>query len=208
MSKEYKSVPAEFLTFLKDAPVGSGICMCGDNMADHSPHGDHAAVEMWDHTLASWLDDIRALNAAGTLESQALSTALQHKGRYAEMLNDIITASGVAKPTDVSDNLQGPDLIAVAISAMWLIQNQRETLDQARQVIEMFMPNVASCFGIDVGALNRTMMNIAMVQRGEAPDDEVTLRTIARRILAKLDHPTNAVTSMDTDLLRKALGGN
>ena len=119
------------------------------NKLEYKPHGP-------DVVMADQFDEMTSERDLRT----------RQRNRLDELLNDIINASGVAKPTDVSDKLHGPDLIATGIDAMWLIEKQRQTLDDARKVIEMFMPNVASCFGIDVGALNRTMMNIALVQRG------------------------------------------
>lgn len=39
-----------FWQFLRDAPVQSGVCMCGGSCTDHSP------VDMWDHSLGKWLE--------------------------------------------------------------------------------------------------------------------------------------------------------
>lgn len=90
-----------------------------------------------------------------------------------KLLKSIIEVCGVAKPDTPMRDLHGHDLTALGIDAMWLIEKQRLTLDDAAKVIEMFMPNVAKCFGIDVGALNRTMMNIEMVKRGKPPAPEM-----------------------------------
>lgn len=101
-----------------------------------------------------------------------LETRTTQRDRYAELLNDIIRVSGHTDPLLGNPPWQGPDLCAASIHAMWLIEKQRLTLDDAGKVIEMFMPNIGKCFGIDVGALNRTMMNIEMVKRGKPPAPE------------------------------------
>lgn len=45
-------VLAEFVEFVKAAPVESGVCMCGDSMDGHRSR-DHSAVDMWDHSVRS-----------------------------------------------------------------------------------------------------------------------------------------------------------
>lgn len=42
-----------FWQFLRDAPVQSGVCMCGGDVGTCT---DHGSVDMWDHSLRSWLE--------------------------------------------------------------------------------------------------------------------------------------------------------
>lgn len=154
MSKEYKTVPAEFLTFLKDAPVGSGICMCGDKMEDHSPHGYHSPVEMWDHNLNSWLDEIKSLNSFGTLESQALATVSQHRDRYAELLNQLVDAAGIKKPDDTSEQLTGPDLVTCVEEAVERITALRNI---AQKISEKLDHPTLCVTSIDADALRMAL---------------------------------------------------
>lgn len=55
-------VPREFLDFLECAPVGSGVCCCGESMEGHSSPMEcgHSPVDQWDHSLRCWLDEISA----------------------------------------------------------------------------------------------------------------------------------------------------
>lgn len=46
-----------FVDWVRNAPVSSGVCCCGDDM---DRHGDpmacgHSPVDEWDYTLADWL---------------------------------------------------------------------------------------------------------------------------------------------------------
>lgn len=52
-----KTVPDEFIAFLRTAPVSSGICCCGGR--EGSCDG-HAFVDQWDWSLSGWLDQINA----------------------------------------------------------------------------------------------------------------------------------------------------
>lgn len=53
----------EFAHWVKDAPVESGVCACGDEMVNHG-HGisDHAPVDEWERGLRGWL---RSLDLEG-----------------------------------------------------------------------------------------------------------------------------------------------
>lgn len=42
-----------FWQFLRDAPVQSGVCMCGGDVGTCT---DHGSVDMWDPSLRSWLE--------------------------------------------------------------------------------------------------------------------------------------------------------
>lgn len=53
-------VPREFLEFLKNAQVGSGVCCCGQMMDDHQ--SDHYPVDQWQYSLSQWLKEIETLN--------------------------------------------------------------------------------------------------------------------------------------------------
>lgn len=50
----------KFLDFVEGAPVGSGVCCCGDAMVP-AHHGDHGAVDMWDHNVSLWGKEIEEL---------------------------------------------------------------------------------------------------------------------------------------------------
>jgi hypothetical protein len=53
-------VPIGFLDFVRNAPVQSGVCCCGSPMVPAN-HGDHVAVDQWDHSLSMWLEQIGAV---------------------------------------------------------------------------------------------------------------------------------------------------
>lgn len=50
---------AEFLGWCESAPVGSGVCCCGDAMESHGHYADHGAVDEWDHSLDNWAKELR-----------------------------------------------------------------------------------------------------------------------------------------------------
>lgn len=50
---------AEFLAWCESAPVGSGVCCCGDHMDGHGHYADHGAVDEWDHSLGNWATELR-----------------------------------------------------------------------------------------------------------------------------------------------------
>jgi len=43
----------QFLEFVGNAPVASGVCCCGGSM-DELNHHDHGAVDIWEHNLSLW----------------------------------------------------------------------------------------------------------------------------------------------------------
>lgn len=47
----------QFVEWVKHAPVSSGVCCCGDDMA-HADHRNHSAVDMRDHGLENWLREL------------------------------------------------------------------------------------------------------------------------------------------------------
>lgn len=49
---------AEFLAWCESAPVGSGVCCCGDYIEGHP--GDHGAVDEWNHSLDNWARELRS----------------------------------------------------------------------------------------------------------------------------------------------------
>lgn len=55
--KDMVLVPQEFIEFVKNAPVSSGVCCCGGDM-NHSPYEGHEPVDQWDHSLGLWLKEI------------------------------------------------------------------------------------------------------------------------------------------------------
>lgn len=48
----------EFALWVKDAPVSSGVCCCGNDMKAGDHHGDHSALDEWDHSLSNWLKEL------------------------------------------------------------------------------------------------------------------------------------------------------
>lgn len=42
-----------FWQFLRDAPVISGVCVCGGDVGSCT---DHSPVDMWDYSLGKWLE--------------------------------------------------------------------------------------------------------------------------------------------------------
>lgn len=49
-----------FLEFVKTAQVQSGVCCCGDNMANHPEPMScgHMAVDQWDYSLKLWCEEL------------------------------------------------------------------------------------------------------------------------------------------------------
>lgn len=43
-----------FWQFLRDAPVISGVCVCGENVGTCR---DHSSTDLWDYSLRAWLAD-------------------------------------------------------------------------------------------------------------------------------------------------------
>lgn len=58
--KGFVIVPVDFLEFVKNAPVSSGVCCCGSPMDDHPEPMScgHGPVDQWNHSLSSWLEQI------------------------------------------------------------------------------------------------------------------------------------------------------
>lgn len=50
----------QFVEFVRHAPVSSGVCCCGDNMASHPDPmcSGHTPVDEWDHALSGWLKEL------------------------------------------------------------------------------------------------------------------------------------------------------
>lgn len=51
---------AAFIDFVKNAPVYSGVCCCGDSMQGHADPmtAGHTPVDRWDYSLSLWLDKL------------------------------------------------------------------------------------------------------------------------------------------------------
>lgn len=58
MSLRYIQTLRRFFQFAKTAPVESGVCCCGADMAQ--PHSDHTPKDQWDRCLETWEDSIAA----------------------------------------------------------------------------------------------------------------------------------------------------
>lgn len=52
------AVPREFIEFVRNAPVSSGFCCCGDAMDKHGPFDGHAPTDQWEYSLHLWLEQI------------------------------------------------------------------------------------------------------------------------------------------------------
>ena len=50
----------EFIVFVESAPVSSGVCCCGEDMATHSSESacGHTPKDQWDHSLDLWLKEL------------------------------------------------------------------------------------------------------------------------------------------------------
>ena len=42
---------AELESFINQAPVETGVCMCGDDIKDHNQASGHSPVDVWDHAV-------------------------------------------------------------------------------------------------------------------------------------------------------------
>lgn len=65
LATEYKKQRDELLAFMQGAPVSSGVCCCGDDMKNHSSPMvcGHSPVDMWDHSVYSWAEQIKKFDA-------------------------------------------------------------------------------------------------------------------------------------------------
>lgn len=52
------TVPREFIEFVRNAQVSSGVCCCGGDMDKHGPSDEHSPTDQWDYSLYNWLDQI------------------------------------------------------------------------------------------------------------------------------------------------------
>lgn len=61
----YKAQRDSLLEFIKNAPVSSGVCCCGDDMEKHGNpmYCGHNPVDMWDHSVRCYVEDIEAADA-------------------------------------------------------------------------------------------------------------------------------------------------
>lgn len=60
---DWQVVPKEFIEFVKNAPVSSGLCMCGES--ENHGFSDHSPVEMWSYHLNGWLKQFAAAKERG-----------------------------------------------------------------------------------------------------------------------------------------------
>lgn len=51
-------IASEFVQFVKEAPVGTGVCCCGDNMHNHCNQYScgHTPRDEWDYALHGWIE--------------------------------------------------------------------------------------------------------------------------------------------------------
>lgn len=59
----------KFVEWVKNAPVSSGVCCCGDSMTNHN--GEHTAVDMWDNGLTGWITELHDDNRTQHEDDQA-----------------------------------------------------------------------------------------------------------------------------------------
>lgn len=50
----------KFVEFVRNAPVSSGVCCCGDNMDDHAdPYScGHSPLDQWEYSVSNWIEQI------------------------------------------------------------------------------------------------------------------------------------------------------
>lgn len=64
-SEDYKDKRIElfeqFAEFVASAPVGSGVCVCGESSENHGPEDGHRYVDMWDYQCGAWLKELGML---------------------------------------------------------------------------------------------------------------------------------------------------
>ena len=67
-AKREKTKLVEFVSWVREAPVSSGVCVCGESMNGYHSK-DHSPVDMWDHALTGWLAEIEPLMREATDEN-------------------------------------------------------------------------------------------------------------------------------------------
>lgn len=50
-----KSQLNELIHLAQGAPLGTGVCMCGDPIEEHGRAHNHSAVDVWDHAFDTFL---------------------------------------------------------------------------------------------------------------------------------------------------------
>lgn len=78
-----------FWQFLRDAPVQSGVCVCGDAVGTCT---DHSSVDMWDHSLRLWLEDEEKLAervAAALVRLTALEDNAANLARWEQLQREV-----------------------------------------------------------------------------------------------------------------------
>lgn len=45
----------ELIELAKGAPIGSNVCLCGEEMDTHSVMSDHTPIDIWDHAFSTFL---------------------------------------------------------------------------------------------------------------------------------------------------------
>lgn len=86
------------------APVASGICCCGDDMTKHSSAFicGHSPVDMWDHFLVGWKDEIdRVLgNKEKTDAELAADTNPAGPGKHGELASPVAVGQPLGNGQD------------------------------------------------------------------------------------------------------------
>ena len=62
----YSDFTHRFVDFVRNAPVYSGVCCCGDEMSSHtSPMNDgHSPVDQWDYALSKFVEEYDTLKSS------------------------------------------------------------------------------------------------------------------------------------------------
>lgn len=78
-----------FWQFLRDAPVQSGVCMCGDAVGSCT---DHSSVDLWGYSLGKWLEDEEQLAervAAALVRLTALEDNAANLARWEQLQREV-----------------------------------------------------------------------------------------------------------------------
>lgn len=54
-------IAGRFISFVRESPVGSGVCCCGESMDKHShPMAcGHSPRDEWDYALTQWVEELK-----------------------------------------------------------------------------------------------------------------------------------------------------
>jgi len=58
LAAAYKAQRDSLLGFIQNADVSSGVCCCGDAMDSHGMYCGHNPVDMWDHSVLCYTEEL------------------------------------------------------------------------------------------------------------------------------------------------------